>query len=409
VDGHNSHYTRGFLEYAREANIHVLCYPSHGTHVYQGLDVVIFSALKTYWTQERDLYERTTGQKVSKTNFLAIYGKAHIRAFTPENIKAAFRKTGVVPLNRNVVTDAMMAPSLETSCEGNLPLTMSTPIRYINNVFHELSRPQPERNEETHEAPNSDSQTHLLQIAAAAAVHDLAETEVGFLFSQEPVQSTSQLPPLPTTTISPLKARNQDLLAVEPETEMERKLQEALREANDRNAAQKGALLGLQSTAVLHDRYCEIVRSQLAGQEEKKLGKRKGKLVGDGMPRLLTDADFIARVVAHTEEQERVLAAAAARKVAKTSRKVILDQWEADKERRTKENEVLLAEWNVVKAAWEARRDAMKEDGKKRGWGKQPPRPQMVPAIPKPKAQTVADDDAEDEEGSVGKEYDDFE
>ena len=50
VDGHNSHYTLGFLEYARANKIHVLCYPSHATHVDQGLDVVIFGPLKTYWT-----------------------------------------------------------------------------------------------------------------------------------------------------------------------------------------------------------------------------------------------------------------------------------------------------------------------------------------------------------------------
>ncbi|KIM87985.1 hypothetical protein PILCRDRAFT_56547, partial [Piloderma croceum F 1598] len=41
VDEHNSHYTRGFLEYARTHKILVLCYPAHTTHVLQELDVVI--------------------------------------------------------------------------------------------------------------------------------------------------------------------------------------------------------------------------------------------------------------------------------------------------------------------------------------------------------------------------------
>jgi hypothetical protein len=53
VDGHNLHYTHGFLEYARLAKIHILCYPAHGTHVYQGLDVVVFAVLKLDWTQEK--------------------------------------------------------------------------------------------------------------------------------------------------------------------------------------------------------------------------------------------------------------------------------------------------------------------------------------------------------------------
>ena len=46
VDGHNSHYTIEFLLHARLNMIIVLCYPAHGTHVYQELDVLIFSVLK---------------------------------------------------------------------------------------------------------------------------------------------------------------------------------------------------------------------------------------------------------------------------------------------------------------------------------------------------------------------------
>jgi len=52
IDGHNSHYTYEFLKYACMHNIHVLCYPSHTTHIYQGLDIVIFSVLKKCWTEE---------------------------------------------------------------------------------------------------------------------------------------------------------------------------------------------------------------------------------------------------------------------------------------------------------------------------------------------------------------------
>lgn len=78
VDGHNSHYTHGFLEYARTHQILVVCYPAHTTHVLQGLDVVVFSVLKHFWTIERDRHEHDTGGKVDKSNFLGIYGRAHL-------------------------------------------------------------------------------------------------------------------------------------------------------------------------------------------------------------------------------------------------------------------------------------------------------------------------------------------
>ena len=46
VDGHASHYSRGFLEGALKNNIHVICYPSHTTHIFQALNVSLFGLLR---------------------------------------------------------------------------------------------------------------------------------------------------------------------------------------------------------------------------------------------------------------------------------------------------------------------------------------------------------------------------
>ena len=151
VDGHSSHFTMGFLEYARNHKIAVLCYPSHSTHIYQGLDVVIFGVLKRAWSEERDKFEKS-GPAVSKVNFLEVYAKAHVRAFTKENILAAFKKTGMVPFNPDVITDTMMAPSLETSLTTRLPLNLASPLQEIVDLLschraHKRSRedlPDPE-------------------------------------------------------------------------------------------------------------------------------------------------------------------------------------------------------------------------------------------------------------------------
>lgn len=64
--------------------------PSHTTHVLQGLDVVLFATVKHCLTDERDTWERKTGEQINKTNFLGIYGRAHLRALTRDNVKAAF-------------------------------------------------------------------------------------------------------------------------------------------------------------------------------------------------------------------------------------------------------------------------------------------------------------------------------
>lgn len=128
VDGHNSHYTYGFLIYARTHQILVLCYPSHTTHVLQGLDVVVFAILKRCLSEERDLWERETGETISKTNFLTIYGQAHLQAMPPKTIRTAFRKTGIWPFDPSIITKEMMAPSKVTSCEGHLPIPPPTPV-----------------------------------------------------------------------------------------------------------------------------------------------------------------------------------------------------------------------------------------------------------------------------------------
>ena len=90
VDGHNSHYTWEFLEYACANQVIVVCYPAHTTHLLQGLDVVVFAILKRMLSDEHNCWECETGEMVSKSNFLGIYRWAHLHALTPETIKSAF-------------------------------------------------------------------------------------------------------------------------------------------------------------------------------------------------------------------------------------------------------------------------------------------------------------------------------
>jgi hypothetical protein len=47
----------------------------------------------------------------------------------------------------------------------------------------------------------------------------------------------------------------------------------------------------------LNGAYVDAVHSQLEAQEKKKQKKKKGHLVGDSLPRLLTAAKFVDQVV----------------------------------------------------------------------------------------------------------------
>ena len=94
--------------------------------------------MKRKWSEARDEFEDNTGLAIDKTNFLAIYAEAHIKTLMKENILAAFRKTGVVPFNPNVITDEMMAPSLTSSIQATLPLPLEGPTLIITDMIHGL-------------------------------------------------------------------------------------------------------------------------------------------------------------------------------------------------------------------------------------------------------------------------------
>ena len=68
-----------------------------------------------------------------------VYGKAHLRALTPPNIKVAFRKTGVWPFNPNILPEEAFAPSRTTSCKSHLPVPPATPVCTITKLLHKLS------------------------------------------------------------------------------------------------------------------------------------------------------------------------------------------------------------------------------------------------------------------------------
>jgi len=137
VDGHNSHYTVTFLLLAHLHQIIILC-PAHGTHIYQGLDVVIFAILKLLLSKERDKLLWDTGTAITKSNFLSVITNAYIQALTPRNIKTAFHKTGIHPFNPDVVTSDMLAPSKETSLEANLPVKTSDASKIFADMLHRL-------------------------------------------------------------------------------------------------------------------------------------------------------------------------------------------------------------------------------------------------------------------------------
>ncbi|KAJ7937495.1 hypothetical protein B0H13DRAFT_1504863, partial [Mycena leptocephala] len=143
----------------------------------------------------------------------------------------------------------------------------------------------------------------------------LRTTSSAFPVTSSPIQSSSEPPHLAPTEISPEKARDMFLLSAEATTGLERELQGALRKEQDRNTTQKRQMLAMQSALVLNGAYVDVVRGQLAAQEKKKKGNKKGLLVGDGLPRLLTSREFVQRVAEFEQQATEKAEALQQRKV----------------------------------------------------------------------------------------------
>lgn len=183
----------------------------------------------------------------------------------------------------------MMAPSLETSCRGNLPVAPSTPVRAVTNLLYRAQRCAEAKDAEAQDTDSkvdnsspcppqrcSHTESHPKNPFSSPireAVNILCTSSASFIVSSSPIQSTSQPPLFTAHEISPQKPKYAHLLAQTPLTGRERELQEALKDVNMINLSHKKQLITMQSSLVLNGVYVDLVRHQLQAQEEAKKNK----------------------------------------------------------------------------------------------------------------------------------------
>ena len=238
------------------------CYAAHGTHVYQGLDVVVFSPLKCTYGKEHDRHLQETGEPITKLNFLKVYGEAHLKMIMPDLIKTAFCKTGIYPFNHEVITPEMMAPSCDTSYKIFMPIVLPTPVWIVTNLLVDAVQPSLDH--------NANQLSHKTRIEpplpVRLAIPQLASSDAHFLTSQSPIKSTMEPPNLPTMELSPVKPITKkgrvDLLKAVPKTMLERSLHEALLSKSAEADFFCGRTIQLQAMMVLQRLYRARVHRQ---------------------------------------------------------------------------------------------------------------------------------------------------
>jgi hypothetical protein len=170
-------------------------------------------------------------------------------------------------------------------------------------------------------------------------------------------------------------------------------------------ALQKQVLVGFQAQTVLQDMYVSKVRRQLETQEKKK-GKKAGKVNMDGKAKLLTQDDIMASVQEYEKARDDATVAETRKKVSRESYKGAVTIWKVRDDDRKSANRVLKQAWEKEVQPWEIERDSVKSDRRKPRWTK-PKMQKMDKGVPKPKmadfeAGDDKDDDKDDEDNNDG-------
>ena len=109
MDGHGSHVTIKVIEFAQSNDIHLLCLPSHTSHILQPLDVGVF---KSFFSKACHRYMAKNPERVVTEDVIAaLVSEAMLQSHTPLNILGGFKKAGIYPFNPGEVSDRQLAPS----------------------------------------------------------------------------------------------------------------------------------------------------------------------------------------------------------------------------------------------------------------------------------------------------------
>jgi len=96
-----------FITFCDDHKIIPFCLPLHSTHPPQSLDVVVFQPSKHYHAEAVDNATRTGCSDFNKFEFLAAITLIRQQAFKPSTIISAFRKTGLIPYNPEIVLERL--------------------------------------------------------------------------------------------------------------------------------------------------------------------------------------------------------------------------------------------------------------------------------------------------------------
>jgi len=355
LDGHSSHDSLELVDNAREKDIKILAYPSHTTHVLQGLDVVCFAQLKQKHAQKIREFKENNNLALTHKCFLRTFGPAFIEAFTPETVRAAFSATGIYPFSRGVVPPEKMGPSEALSTNPPIPGVLATPVRKVVSAFsyHRSTEQTGEEIPPSQTFADDMTPTKRIKILHASL---RTSSSTSFLVSETPVPHSSikihepnyEKPPAALSELGfSDDSEDEAGMSTEQIRDENKRLRQTLKEA------QKHIRIRDQ---VIEANHAEIIVQNLANrqlhaslfQKEKRRGKKKNPTLDFASGRHVTSDESRAELKRSKDERdakEREKRERATARSEKRERKAIEDEkWDRAKDRY----EARLRKWEKV-------------------------------------------------------------
>ena len=96
IDGHESHLSAEFNKFCEENKIITVSMPAHLSHLFQPLDILLYSPLKGIYSDEINLLIKAAINYITKSEFFVAFKAAHFKVFTEANIKSGFRGARII-------------------------------------------------------------------------------------------------------------------------------------------------------------------------------------------------------------------------------------------------------------------------------------------------------------------------
>jgi hypothetical protein len=432
LDGHGSHFHLKCLKYARANRIIVLCYPSHTTHILQGLDVVVFSPLKRAWESARNDYEMSTGRAVTKSTFLDVFSKAWLHAMRDALIKTAFAKTSVFPFREDIISAAKLSPSIATTVNPDavMPFSPPTPVKVMRRAMLQLrsggSAGQTGEAEIVHDIDelmaNSTLDTSAL-LAASRVSQSLLGTSCAPLVLPSSFDSSFVLPsislnppqtprrprfchwPSSTEVNEPGLDVHAQLAAAQARTDA---LENRVLALESESSIMRSSVRTIHAEMVLQGMYCEQTRLKLHGKEEKEREKAAGTTrLTNTQAALLTDDGWLAALTEQDEARQAKETTAVVWKDLIAKYRAKKAAWDEAERRRKARNTTIRTKHKVTIKAWKGKGAKPTQKGLR--LKPETPKPihpfprvrKVVTAVPEPvEDDEEMTDNEEDEDGS---------